>query len=192
MSDTKGLVLLVLFTYIFLTKGCFTDEYEVHLINRLPYPRLKFHCASGDNELGYHKVVPNFDFHWKFCENIWKKTLYFCHLWWEDKEIAFDIFTSKHSNRCRISECFWEARKDGFRIQGSNFIVHQVMMNLDIMKLFQTLIFIGSFVIVIPEKLYFFAIFGGEKKKLLLIYLPPNTVIDVDKVNVFGKQGLMF
>ncbi|GER28945.1 plant self-incompatibility protein S1 family [Striga asiatica] len=111
MSGTKGLVLLVLFTYIFLTKGCFTDEYEVHLINRLPYPRLKFHCASGDNELGYHKVVPNFDFHWKFCESIWKNTLYFCHLWWQDKEIAFDIFTSKHN--CRLHECFWEARKDG-------------------------------------------------------------------------------
>ncbi|KAK4402398.1 S-protein11 [Sesamum angolense] len=90
-----------------------TSEYEVHVFNRLPDPKLKLHCASKDDDLGYHEIVQNYDFNWKFCDSFTKRTLFFCHLWWLNKDAAFDVFKSKSSDDCDRYLCLWEARSDG-------------------------------------------------------------------------------
>ncbi|KAM3199041.1 hypothetical protein P3L10_034193 [Capsicum annuum] len=65
---------------------------EVHVLNQLSgkSPQLELHCASGDNDLGYHYPHVGLNFHWKF--DSWARTLFFCHFWWGDKDKAFDVF----------------------------------------------------------------------------------------------------
>ncbi|GER51247.1 plant self-incompatibility protein S1 family [Striga asiatica] len=119
-SRMKSLILLFIFLgNIFKIKGfnkdpCqITERFEVHVINRLPYPKLELHCASGNDDLGFHHVVPNYDFNWSFCDGYTGRTLFFCHLWWQNKEIAWDVFTSKHRGQCGSGKCLWEATTDG-------------------------------------------------------------------------------
>ncbi|KAL3650277.1 hypothetical protein CASFOL_006680 [Castilleja foliolosa] len=114
---------ILFFLNIFQTNGsldkvCFTDKYEVHVINRLPNPQLEIHCASKDDELGHLKVDPCYDFHWTFCDGYHGKTLFFCHLWWKNTDAAFDVFTSEQSDRCFRGKCTWEARPDGIYFAG--------------------------------------------------------------------------
>ncbi|KAL7109703.1 hypothetical protein ACP275_06G191900 [Erythranthe tilingii] len=123
----KNLVpLLVVFANIYLmmfvnmTSGCgVTDEYEVHVTNRLPSPQLRLHCASKNDDLGYHNIDRDYDFNWRFCENWTGNTLFFCHLWWNNSDIAFDVFKSQdHDNPCLRGKCYWEARTDGIYFSG--------------------------------------------------------------------------
>lgn len=114
---------LVLFATIFLKieaiKRCrITDGYEVHVINRLPNPKLRLHCASGDDDLGYHNTTTNYDYNFSFCESYLGKTLFFCHLYWSKYDAKFDVFTSSNSEKCRRGKCIWEARTDGIYFSG--------------------------------------------------------------------------
>lgn len=119
---------LILFANILVTlmlqttSGCsVTDEYEVHVISKLPVPPMLLHCASGDDDLGYWKTTIKYDFHWKFCESYLGNTLFFCHLWWNKKQAVFDVFKQKDQKKdqpCTSGKCFWEARPDGIYFAG--------------------------------------------------------------------------
>ncbi|KAL9165275.1 hypothetical protein ABFS82_06G160800 [Erythranthe guttata] len=108
-------------------QNCFlTTKYEVRITNYLPIWSnipMKVHCASGDDDLGYHKLYVSNGFKWNFCDNIWGTTLYFCHFWWNSrlgpKEKKFDAFTEKMSSRCTNGVCNWEARQNGIYFSGS-------------------------------------------------------------------------
>ncbi|KAG9148500.1 hypothetical protein Leryth_023615 [Lithospermum erythrorhizon] len=92
-------------------------EYEVHVINNLPpnSPKLRIHCASGDNDLGYHDLNVNGSFSWIFQLNIIiGKTLFFCHFWWENKDIRFDVFHGKIGFCGDEKICAWIVKEDGF------------------------------------------------------------------------------
>ncbi|KAI5655989.1 hypothetical protein M9H77_24782 [Catharanthus roseus] len=93
-----------------------TDKYTVHVISNLPsnrYP-LRIHCASGDDDLGYHNLSVNQDFNWSFRMNFRGTTLFFCHFWWKNEDKAFEVFNHDISiNTCR-SNCYWLVRDDGF------------------------------------------------------------------------------
>ncbi|KAK4489713.1 hypothetical protein RD792_000347 [Penstemon davidsonii] len=73
---------------------------------------LRLHCASGDDDLGFHTTPVNFDFKWHFCDNFWGNTLFFCHLWWGSKNISFDVFKSSMDYDCG-PDCYWEVKSDG-------------------------------------------------------------------------------
>ncbi|GFP81195.1 hypothetical protein PHJA_000262800 [Phtheirospermum japonicum] len=77
--------------------------------------RLTIHCASGDDELGYHTLSVNEQFHWTFCAL--PHTLYFCHLWWEHKQKAFVVFKTKIFYD---DYNYWSARKDGIYLSQDN------------------------------------------------------------------------
>ncbi|PIN24462.1 hypothetical protein CDL12_02813 [Handroanthus impetiginosus] len=81
-------------------------EYEVHVVNKLPSPRLELHYASGDDELGCHNIIQNYDFNLRFCEDYTGTILFFCHLWCTNKEIAFDVFKSRWPERCLCGKCY--------------------------------------------------------------------------------------
>ncbi|OIT06588.1 hypothetical protein A4A49_61371 [Nicotiana attenuata] len=95
---------------------------EVHILNSLPgnSPQLEYHCASGDDELGYHYPAIGTDFHWEFCG--WINTLFFCHFWWGDKDSSFvvynDLETCIWDGRNFIPsntvKCLWKVQDDGF------------------------------------------------------------------------------
>ncbi|KAL7109697.1 hypothetical protein ACP275_06G191300 [Erythranthe tilingii] len=95
-----------------------TDDIQVHVVNSLPFPELTLHCASKDNDLGYYNTTQNFDFHWRFCDSYLGVTLFFCHLTWGDKNVAFDVYTSKNREQCLRGMCNWEARPDGIYFAG--------------------------------------------------------------------------
>ncbi|GFP99469.1 hypothetical protein PHJA_002091000 [Phtheirospermum japonicum] len=119
MSYTiKNLLQFLIISFVIIrTNGfCFSfseGRFQVH--NSLPSnsPPLTLHCASGDKELGFHNLTTNQDFNYNFCVNPY--TLFFCHLWWNGKNIAFDVYRQEWaSKRCdRIRVCYWEARSDG-------------------------------------------------------------------------------
>ncbi|PIN24465.1 hypothetical protein CDL12_02816 [Handroanthus impetiginosus] len=93
--------------------GCspWTWKHEVHITRYLPpnSSSLKLHCASKNDDLGYHTLSKNQDFHWSFCENIIPNTLFFCHL--GSKEKAFNAFKTKWTRRAE-SKHYWLAKSD--------------------------------------------------------------------------------
>ncbi|KAL7148274.1 hypothetical protein ABFS83_06G167200 [Erythranthe nasuta] len=97
----------------------FSPKYDVYVANNLPPDSepLLVHCASKDDELGYHNVTVNRDFHFNFCEI--PHTLFFCHLWWNNKDVAFDVYNArwKH-NICIDFKCYWVAKSDGIYFSG--------------------------------------------------------------------------
>lgn len=96
------------------------QNYVIHVVNNLP-PKsapLTVHCASGDNDLGTHTLSVNQAFTWGFCESFVSQTLFFCHLWWGSKDIAFNVFTPELSKRCD-EHCYWAAKSDGIYFSGS-------------------------------------------------------------------------
>ncbi|KAI3467765.1 hypothetical protein Pfo_024428 [Paulownia fortunei] len=114
------LQIFILSTFVFQATASekrfclFTLKYAVHVVNNLPpnSPSLLLHCASGNDDLGNHTLTANQDFHFDFCINF--KTLFFCHLWWNGKNIAFDVYSYKWpTQRCVDGVCYWAAKSDG-------------------------------------------------------------------------------
>ncbi|GER42531.1 plant self-incompatibility protein S1 family [Striga asiatica] len=103
----------------------FTRKFTIHITNKLP-PKsdpLELHCASKDDDLGFHTLSPNQSFSWGFCENFVPNTLFFCHIWWESKDIGFESFNFEFHDGCIPdgSQCFWEVRVDGlYRLTDSS------------------------------------------------------------------------
>ncbi|KAM3199039.1 hypothetical protein T459_26302 [Capsicum annuum] len=95
---------------------------HVYVLNNLPQnsPKLKVHCASGDDDLGYHYPKVGEDFDWEF--NAWSNTLFFCYFWWGDKDNVFDVFNSPNfcvKDASKLvpqypSKCYWKVMGDGF------------------------------------------------------------------------------
>ncbi|KAL3649285.1 hypothetical protein CASFOL_005688 [Castilleja foliolosa] len=113
------LLILVSSITIYRARPLIFSLVTVFVENNLPRdsPSLVFHCASGDDDLGYHTLTHlGQEYHFEF--SILPKTLFFCHLWWNGKDIAFDVFNAKwtthHCARVPGEEiCYWQAREDG-------------------------------------------------------------------------------
>ncbi|KAI3472884.1 hypothetical protein Pfo_031200 [Paulownia fortunei] len=92
----------------------FSRHLTVFVVNGLPpnSPPLLLHCASGDDDLGNHTLTTGQNFHFDFCVNF--TTLFFCHLWWNGKNIAFNVYDSFWPIQfCINNVCYWEAKSDG-------------------------------------------------------------------------------
>ncbi|GFP88803.1 hypothetical protein PHJA_001024000 [Phtheirospermum japonicum] len=91
---------------------------RVHVFNSLPSnSTMRVHCASGDDDLGYHTLSVNQQFQWKFCET--PRTLFFCHLWWGKKQCAFDAFVGDLVQVPK-SNHYWYARSDAIHLSYDN------------------------------------------------------------------------
>ncbi|KAF3629170.1 putative abscisic acid receptor PYL2-like, partial [Capsicum annuum] len=83
---------------------------------------LKIHCQSKNNDLGYHDLLYNQSFEFRFKEQFFHRTLFFCHFWWNAKQNVFDVFND--ANRCikkgpsRTHTCIWSVNLDGFSLNG--------------------------------------------------------------------------
>lgn len=99
----------------------FVPRFEVHVFNNLPPGRpLLIHCASGNDELGYHNLNVNQSFHWDFCQTIAGTTIFFCHFWWGSKEKTFEVFDALWKDKCSSGFCVWAAKSDGIYFNGDN------------------------------------------------------------------------
>ncbi|KAL3634187.1 hypothetical protein CASFOL_021241 [Castilleja foliolosa] len=78
-------------------------------------PPLKFSCKSKDDNLGYHVLNIHQSYHFSFCENVLRTTLFFCNFQWGTKHRTFDVFnTKKVEKSCDRGMCWWVAYQDGF------------------------------------------------------------------------------
>jgi len=97
-----------------------TYKYEVHIFSWLPdnTDLLEFRCQSKDDDLGYHKLHVGEGYYWKFKDNFFGNTLFFCHFYWQKKEKVFDVFNK--DIECNIvafgttHKCYWLVKADGF------------------------------------------------------------------------------
>ncbi|KAK9690044.1 hypothetical protein RND81_09G100600 [Saponaria officinalis] len=92
------------------------EYYEVHISNGLQPGKkpVTLRCQSGDDDLGTHTLYRGQTMNWGFAVNFWGTTLYFCHFYWEDKNIAFDVFKASEENNLNRRETYWDVREDGF------------------------------------------------------------------------------
>lgn len=87
-----------------------------------PHP-VTARCQSKDDDLGYHTLHVNEYMTWSFNPSLWGTTLFFCHLWWGDRNVAFDSYDEKIPWFCAVrgklpwiiksNTCYWQARGDG-------------------------------------------------------------------------------
>ncbi|KAK4732676.1 hypothetical protein R3W88_025664 [Solanum pinnatisectum] len=81
-------------------------------------PPIKFHCASGNDDLGIHYPKFNDDFKFKFGFNLFRETVFFCHFWWGTKDAMFEVY--RDSGNCGAEggldsgTCYWLIKEDGF------------------------------------------------------------------------------
>ncbi|KAL6578162.1 hypothetical protein OROMI_010490 [Orobanche minor] len=104
----------------------FTHKFVVRVINELPEdsPFLKLHCASGDDDLGYHDLPVNQVFGWSFCSKLVGDSLFFCHLWWGSRNRAFVALNTSWCDRC--SKCNYTAKTDGIYLNGKRTFTWKV------------------------------------------------------------------
>ncbi|KAK9676828.1 hypothetical protein RND81_11G104200 [Saponaria officinalis] len=74
------------------------------------------HCKSKNNDLGSKPLNrPGDIYAWHFTVNYFASTLYFCHFYWNDKDISFDTFNFGIGLKCENSgKVYWDVREDGF------------------------------------------------------------------------------
>ncbi|KAI3523662.1 hypothetical protein L1887_01954 [Cichorium endivia] len=108
-------------------KACVMSWYTIHIESNVN--NLVFRCQSKDDDLGSVTRNAGEMYEIKFCLNVWKSTVFFCHFYWESKQLMFEVFrqgkTSHEYCFSRVhgfkNDCYWMVRDDGFYIpQSSN------------------------------------------------------------------------
>ncbi|KAL7109688.1 hypothetical protein ACP275_06G190400 [Erythranthe tilingii] len=122
MSYTMIKLLLIVFLSLEINilrnkfaEGCFlSPKRTVHIVSNLPInsSKLKVHCWSKDDELGYHLLDTAQEFKWSFCGSFWGDTLFACHFWWGSKDRALDVFVQEPIDFGTPS-LYWVPQSDG-------------------------------------------------------------------------------
>lgn len=95
----------------------------MHIVNGFPNNSnpLTCHCQSKDTDFGYHFLLVDEEFKWKFHANLIGKTLYFCHFYWGNLDKSVDVFNDNKrfpicddDNYFRVGKCYWLVTDDGF------------------------------------------------------------------------------
>nr|XP_004516476.1 S-protein homolog 5-like [Cicer arietinum] len=74
------------------------------------YSDLTVHCKSGDDDLGVRVLPFSKGFDWKFHDNFFDTTLFYCSFAWKDQLHWFDVYKSTRDD-CK--ECDWAISEQG-------------------------------------------------------------------------------
>ncbi|MDV3193891.1 MAG: self-incompatibility S1 family protein [Sweet potato little leaf phytoplasma] len=94
-------------------------SWKVVIYNELsPGFSLSVHCKSKNDDLGDHLLPVGQNFSWKFKEDLFSTTRFWCTLRTSsNKQVTMDVFwPEKHdwlSSRCGHGFCIWVAQDDG-------------------------------------------------------------------------------
>ncbi|KAK4732859.1 hypothetical protein R3W88_025847 [Solanum pinnatisectum] len=128
-SQIKTILLLCIFLFFCFPQAKGSRKYTICVYNSLPVEspdKLRVHCFSKDDDIGFHVLSPYEDINWSFQINHWifARTTFFCSFWWGKKAQAFIVFDDE--NIC-ISDsqlpqatdyCQWTAQEDGIYLSG--------------------------------------------------------------------------
>lgn len=103
------------------------QHWTVQISNDMQSKQTLFlHCKSKDNDLGQQNLGFEQTFSWKFRENLWQTTLYWCYMHKkEQNHIALEVFWPESeskswlSHRCEGEGCFWSVRDDGIYVKNN-------------------------------------------------------------------------
>ncbi|KAM3247619.1 hypothetical protein P3L10_009386 [Capsicum annuum] len=121
------------FTFIFimnlvlLNAWPWTSTFHVFIHNALPENSqpLTLRCQSKDDDLKTNVLNVNDVYDFRFQLHVFGGTLFFCHFYWNNKDLIFDVFNNHISNHCGgmdgdigrdagLFECHWRVQNDGF------------------------------------------------------------------------------
>lgn len=77
---------------------------------------LRYHCKSGDDDLGDRSLAPGGSWSFGFKTDIFGRTLFFCSFRWENESHYFDIYKQsrdKQYAKFGCTDCEWKIRKNG-------------------------------------------------------------------------------
>ncbi|KAL1542411.1 hypothetical protein AAHA92_26510 [Salvia divinorum] len=95
---------------------CITKGYDVYIVSHLPpnSQPLHIHCISKDDDLGYHNLTPNVEYHFGFCVKPFA-TMFSCRFQWNGKDRGFHVFDANWVyNRCKSGKCYYVVQPEGF------------------------------------------------------------------------------
>ncbi|KAL7229843.1 hypothetical protein ACSBR2_008405 [Camellia fascicularis] len=106
----------------------FVPPTVVHIINSLPANSkpLLARCQSRDDDFGMHTLTNGQEFYWRFYINFFGSTLFFCHFYWDTKDVSQVVFDNRiFENYCQTphthdDNCYWSVRSDGFYLSDDN------------------------------------------------------------------------
>jgi hypothetical protein len=73
---------------------------------------LTIHCKSADDDLGIHLLHYNDSFSWRFNNNFFNTTLFYCSFKWNNEIHYFDIYKFKRDHDV-CQACLWYINKSG-------------------------------------------------------------------------------
>ncbi|KAK9684710.1 hypothetical protein RND81_10G227100 [Saponaria officinalis] len=85
------------------------------------WPVVTYRCQTGEKDFGYKELKPGESIDFEFPSSAFKRTLYFCHFYFDGKDKLFDVY-SDHADyySCNLGfPCFsgfheWIIKEDGF------------------------------------------------------------------------------
>lgn len=125
LKHCKGLLFLVitlLLIVIQTSHGAPLERWTVEITNEMQGLTLLLHCKSKDDDLGKQILKQGQNFSWKFRENLWQNTLYWCYMTNGQNHVSLEVFWPESASnpylayRCSDNVCYWSARNDGIYI----------------------------------------------------------------------------
>ena len=111
------------------------SKWTVVILNKLSSNQQLFvHCKSKDDNLGDHVVEAGQSYEWKFRENAFQTTLFWCTLRTPTNlHQTFEVYWREKGewlrSRCNFKICMWYARDDGIYLlnipRGSFELIHK-------------------------------------------------------------------
>ncbi|KAI5648350.1 hypothetical protein M9H77_34355 [Catharanthus roseus] len=99
----------------------FLVHYDAYIVNSLPSnnPKLTIHIFSGDDDLGFHDLLVNQQFHWDFTSAAFDRTKFYGSFQWGQKNRGFAVYDWKLANdhcgfQAQNNVCWWVVKEDGF------------------------------------------------------------------------------
>ncbi|CAH8260789.1 unnamed protein product [Arabidopsis lyrata] len=77
---------------------------------------LRYHCKSGDDDLGDRSLAPGGSWSFGFTPDIFGRTLFFCSFSWGNESHKFDIYKQSRDKEFQefgCKKCEWKIRKNG-------------------------------------------------------------------------------
>lgn len=122
-----GLISCVVVIIAMMNQSCWAgsktmpplSSWKVVIFHQLsPGQTLSVHCKSKNDDLGDHFLRVGEDFSWKFKENLFSTTRFWCTLTSSSKkQVTMDVFWPERHNwlayRCNYETCIWVAQDDG-------------------------------------------------------------------------------